>query len=47
VCEALASEHHLFDHTPEAIAHARVHARRMAHTPASAGEPRAKAGPAA
>jgi sulfate permease, SulP family len=30
---ALASEHHLFDHTPEAIAHARVHARRVAHVP--------------
>jgi SulP family sulfate permease len=30
----LASEHHLFATTPEAIAHARVHAARLAHEPA-------------
>ena len=29
----LAHERHLFDTTPEAIAHARVHASRIAHTP--------------
>ncbi len=32
----LGSEHHLFDHTPDAINHARSHARRLAHD-ASAG----------
>lgn len=30
----LAHEHHLFATTPEAIEHARVHASRIAHTPA-------------
>jgi SulP family sulfate permease len=33
VYDQLATEHHLFDTTPEAIAHARVHAARVAHTP--------------
>jgi MFS superfamily sulfate permease-like transporter len=41
VYEALASEHHLFDHTPEAIAHARVHAKRVAHVPEQDGSPAA------
>jgi SulP family sulfate permease len=31
----LAHERHLFDETPAAIAHARVHAARVAHTPAT------------
>lgn len=31
----LSSEHHLFDSTPDAIAHARAHARRLAHDPGS------------
>jgi SulP family sulfate permease len=34
VYSRLATEHHLFDATPAAIAHARVHAARIAHTPA-------------
>jgi SulP family sulfate permease len=29
----LSSERHLFDSTPDAIAHSRVHARRLAHQP--------------
>jgi len=33
VYDRLASEHHLFARTPEAIAHARVHAARQAHDP--------------
>jgi SulP family sulfate permease len=33
VYDQLATEHHLFDTTPEAIAHARVHAARLAHDP--------------
>jgi SulP family sulfate permease len=33
VYDRLATEHHLFDTTPEAIAHARVHAARHAHPP--------------
>lgn len=33
VHDRLASEHHLFDTTPEAIAHARLHAARLAHAP--------------
>jgi MFS superfamily sulfate permease-like transporter len=33
VYDRLATEHHLFDTTPEAIAHARVHAARHAHLP--------------
>lgn len=33
VLASLASERHLFDHTPAAIAHARAHARRLAHLP--------------
>jgi len=33
VYDRLASEHHLFASTPEAIAHARVHAARMTHDP--------------
>jgi SulP family sulfate permease len=35
VHEQLAHERHLFSTTPEAIAHARVHAARVAHDPAS------------
>jgi SulP family sulfate permease len=31
--DELATERHVFDHTPEAIAHARTHARRLAHRP--------------
>ena len=33
VYDRLATEHHLFGTTPEAIAHARVHAARLAHQP--------------
>jgi MFS superfamily sulfate permease-like transporter len=33
VYDRLATEHHLFDTTPEAITHARVHAARVAHEP--------------
>jgi len=33
VYTGLAHEHHLFDTTPAAIAHARVHAARITHTP--------------
>lgn len=33
VFERLGSERHVFDHTPDAIGHARTHARRLAHTP--------------
>ena len=33
VYDQLAHERHLFDTTPEAIAHARVHAGRVAHAP--------------
>jgi SulP family sulfate permease len=33
VYDRLATEHHLFDTTPEAIAHGRVHAARHAHLP--------------
>ena len=33
VYDRLATEQHLFDTTPEAIAHARVHAARVAHEP--------------
>jgi SulP family sulfate permease len=33
VFDRLATEHHLFDTTPDAIAHARVHAARVAHEP--------------
>ena len=36
VYEHLAHERHLFTATPEAIAHARLHAARLAHTPARA-----------
>ena len=46
VFEALASERHLFDHTPEAIEHARVHAKRIVHRPGAPGAPGA-ADPAA
>ena len=34
VYDRLAHERHLFDTTPEAIEHARLHASRVAHTPA-------------
>ena len=46
VYDRLASEHHLFATTPEAIAHARLHASRVAHAPLAAspsdleGDPR-------
>lgn len=33
VFDQLATEHHLFDTTPEAIAHARIHVARIAHDP--------------
>lgn len=36
VSAALAHERHAFAHTPEAIAHARLHASRVPHSPASA-----------
>jgi SulP family sulfate permease len=36
VHERLAHERHLFAHTPEAIAHARLHASRIVHGPADA-----------
>jgi SulP family sulfate permease len=36
VYDRLAHERHLFDSTPSAIRHARVHAARLAHTPAGA-----------
>ena len=32
VFDELAHERHVFDTTPEAIEHARTHARRIAHT---------------
>ncbi len=35
----LAHERHLFDSTPDAIAHARVHAARVPHTPATGPPP--------
>ena len=35
VYEGLAHERHLFETTPAAIAHARVHAARIAHTPSA------------
>lgn len=35
VYDRLADERHLFTHTPEAIAHARMHAARIAHDPAT------------
>jgi MFS superfamily sulfate permease-like transporter len=34
VYDELSSERHLFDSTPDAIEHARTHARRLAHQPA-------------
>jgi MFS superfamily sulfate permease-like transporter len=37
VYDQLAHERHLFDSTPSAIGHARVHAARLAHAPA--GDP--------
>lgn len=37
VYDQLATENHLFDTTPEAIAHARVHASRLAHHPHTEG----------
>ncbi len=40
VYDRLATEHHLFDTTPEAIAHARVHAARLAHDPQLVHDPR-------
>jgi SulP family sulfate permease len=36
VYDSLAHERHLFETTPEAIAHARVHVARIPHTAASA-----------
>jgi MFS superfamily sulfate permease-like transporter len=33
VYDELATEHHVFGSTPDAIAHARTHARRLAHRP--------------
>ena len=33
VFDELATERHVFDHTPEAIAHARVHAKHIEHGP--------------
>jgi SulP family sulfate permease len=39
VYDHLAHERHLFTATPEAIAHARLHAARVAHTPATAPTP--------
>ncbi len=33
IYDRLAHERHMFDHTPQAIDHARVHAARIAHTP--------------
>ena len=35
VYDELATEHHVFASTPDAIAHARTHARRLAHRPGS------------
>jgi SulP family sulfate permease len=40
VYDQLATENHLFDTTPEAIAHARVHASRVAHYPHTEGKVR-------
>jgi MFS superfamily sulfate permease-like transporter len=40
VYDQLATEHHLFDTTPEAIAHARVHAARVSHIPHIERHPR-------
>jgi MFS superfamily sulfate permease-like transporter len=37
VYDGLAHERHLFDSTPVAIAHARVHASRLAHAPGTPG----------
>jgi SulP family sulfate permease len=37
VFDELAHERHVFDHTPDAIEHARRHARREAHTPGQLG----------
>jgi MFS superfamily sulfate permease-like transporter len=39
VYDRLATEHHLFDTTPEAIAHARMHAARVGHAPLTAPHP--------
>ena len=36
VYDQLATEHHVFGSTPDAIAHARTHARRLAHRPGDA-----------
>jgi SulP family sulfate permease len=36
VYDELATEHHIFGTTPDAIAHARTHARRLAHQPGDA-----------
>lgn len=47
VYDQLASEHHLFDTTPEAIAHARIHAARVAHIPDPAHLPHGPNGEAA
>lgn len=41
VYSGLAHERHLFDTTPEAIAHARLHASRIAHTPTDPTDTRA------
>ena len=40
VYDSLAHERHLFETTPQAIAHARVHAARIPHTAAPAGTDR-------
>lgn len=45
VHDRLATEHHLFDTTPEAIVHARVHAARVAHEPHSTQRRRAASRP--
>ena len=37
VYSGLAHERHLFDTTPAAIAHARLHASRIAHAPTDTG----------
>jgi len=37
VHSGLAHERHLFDSTPSAIAHARLHASRIAHAPTDTG----------
>jgi SulP family sulfate permease len=41
VFDELATERHVFDHTPDAIAHARTHARRLAHSPGELPQPAA------